>query len=103
MRRRCQSTDKSHDFDVVDLLEYTPEGASQPLTLGSTKTAAAAKCLCDYPMIKDGACVLFKTKLSKRKSRKASPATVPKPTSHVTPIEKKESDEKKLYANTSEN
>merc|ERR1711959_87853 len=89
MRRRCQSTDKSHDFAVVDILEYTPEGASQPLTLGSTKTAAAAKCLCDYPMIKDGACVLFKTKLSKRKSRKASPATVPKPTSHVTPLRRR--------------
>merc|ERR1711998_111791 len=77
MRRRCRSTESSSEFSAVDVLELMPEGNSKAVLLGkisgagesvfaSQKLEGSPKCLCDFH-IPDGSCMVFKTKLVRRK------------------------------------
>merc|ERR1712227_372352 len=82
MRRRSQSVKESSEFQVVDTLEFTPDAsaaASAAVVLASSKSASAPKCLCDFPAIQDGACLLFKTKLAKKRKAGRRRASAPPP------------------------
>jgi len=79
MRRRSQSVKESSEFQVVDTLEFTPDASAAAVVLASSKSASAPKCLCDFPAIQDGACLLFKAKLAKKRKAGRRRASSPPP------------------------